>query len=216
MAALEWNCLRGCTYSYKHTVPSRSRKGGWVPNKTIYVAEEDLALFTRAQELAGGNLSGAINQALQRYIEVRETTMQGLTEYTVGVGTAGARRRKRFAGHQLARWRHHSAAGQMETFTVYRTARGRFAVHMRRDPDWMDERDWNDPATWSIPQHPRAEDPGSNTGTSAGDGPSWWDSGEYTLQVYDSIDDLQRAIPPELSHLVEDNLTTPAVEDLDI
>jgi len=189
-----------------------------VPNKTIYVAEEDLTLFTRAQELAGGNLSAAINQALQRFIEVRETTMQGLTEYTVGVGAAGARHRKRFVGHQLARWRHHSAAGQVETFTVYRTAKGRFAVHMRRDPDWLnwtDERDWNNPASWSMPQRPHR--PGSeDPGTGGGDGRSWWHSGEYTLQVYDSIDDLKRAIPPELAHLVKENLTIPAVEDLDI
>lgn len=190
-----------------------------MPNKTIYVAAEDLALFTRAQELAGGNLSAAINQALQRFIEVRETTMQGLTECTVGVGAAGARHRKRFVGHQLARWRHRSAAGQVETFTVYRTAKDRFAVHVRRDPDWLnwtDERDWNDPATWSMPQRPRSEDPGSDTSPGGGDGWSWWDSGEYTLQVYDSIDDLKRGISPELAHLVVDNLTIPAVEDLDI
>ena len=36
-----------------------------MPNKTIYVSDDDLALYKRAQELAG-NLSQAISTALRR------------------------------------------------------------------------------------------------------------------------------------------------------
>ena len=34
-----------------------------MPNKTIYVADGDLPLFDRAQELTGGNLSATITRA---------------------------------------------------------------------------------------------------------------------------------------------------------
>ena len=43
-----------------------------MPNKTIYVSEDDLPLFERAQELSGANLSSAIIKALKRYIELEE------------------------------------------------------------------------------------------------------------------------------------------------
>ena len=50
---------------------------GWsydahVPNRTIYVSDDDQPLYQRAQELAGGNLSGAISTALKRYVEAED------------------------------------------------------------------------------------------------------------------------------------------------
>ena len=43
-----------------------------MPNKTIYVSDADVPTFERAQELAGGNLSATIVQALRRFVEMEE------------------------------------------------------------------------------------------------------------------------------------------------
>jgi len=47
----------GPTYTY-------TCRNGVMPNKTIYVSDNDLPLFERAPSLAGGNLSAAITQAV--------------------------------------------------------------------------------------------------------------------------------------------------------
>ena len=49
-----------------------------MPNRTIYVSEDDQALYQRAQELAGGNLSSAISTALKRYVEIEDARVAGL------------------------------------------------------------------------------------------------------------------------------------------
>ena len=72
-----------------------------MPNKTIYVAEADLELFQRAQELAGGNLSQAITRALRRFIAAEEGALEGLREVTVKVGP-GQARKQRFMGVLVA------------------------------------------------------------------------------------------------------------------
>jgi hypothetical protein len=40
-----------------------------MPNKTIYVSEDDLPLFERAQLVSGTNLSSVIVRALRRFLE---------------------------------------------------------------------------------------------------------------------------------------------------
>ena len=70
---------------------------GDVPNKTIYVADADLPLFERAQELTGDNLSATIVRALRRLVEIEEGRAEGFEEITVRVGT-GAGQRQRFVG----------------------------------------------------------------------------------------------------------------------
>ncbi|MBC8099008.1 MAG: EXLDI protein, partial [Armatimonadetes bacterium] len=74
-----------------------------MPNKTIYVSDDDLPLFERAQALSGTNLSSAIVRALRRFIELEEARQRGLDEITVIVNGEGAHRRKRFLGTRLAR-----------------------------------------------------------------------------------------------------------------
>jgi EXLDI family protein len=98
-----------------------------VPNKTIYVADDDLPVLARAQELTGGTLSAAIVTALRRLVEVEEAKLGGYDEITVkvGVGKAGA---KRFLGVALGEWTSSSGTG-VEPYSLFRTSRGRFAVH---------------------------------------------------------------------------------------
>ena len=80
-------------------------QGGWrMPNKTIYVSDADLPIFERAQQLAGGNLSATIAQALRRFVESQDAKTEGLREITVKVGSV-AYMQKRFVGRLLARGR---------------------------------------------------------------------------------------------------------------
>lgn len=190
-----------------------------MPNKTFYVADDDVALFARAQELAGGNLSAAITTAIRRYVETREANMRGLSEITVEVGPPDARRRKRFVGVRVARWRHRSSEGRMETYAVYRTAKDRLAVHIRQDHGftdwanrWSEGIDWMDPSTWSRPFEPGAP----HEWSADFDWSTWWGSGDSRLEVYDDLAAMREEVPPELADLVDRATRDPLVEDLDI
>ena len=101
-----------------------------MPNKTIYVAEADLELFQRAQELAGGNLSQAITRALRRFIAAEEGALAGFREITVGVGP-GQARQQRFMGVLVAELGS-STSDAVQNVRVYRTRGGRYAVHTER------------------------------------------------------------------------------------
>src|SRR5512134_351693 len=98
-----------------------------MPNKTIYVSDDDLPLFERAQELSGANLSSAIVRALRRFIELEEAKQHGQEEITVIVNGEGAHRRKRFMGQRLVRWLQPTPRGQgTDILNVYRTAGKRY------------------------------------------------------------------------------------------
>jgi hypothetical protein len=76
-----------------------------MPNRTIYVADDDAALFQRAQELSGDSLSAVIARAVRRFVESEEGRRHGFEEVTVQVGPFGARTKKRFGGIRLAGWK---------------------------------------------------------------------------------------------------------------
>jgi EXLDI family protein len=108
-----------------------------MPNKTIYVADADLPVFDRAQELAGENLSATITQALRRYIETEEARTQGFGEITLKVGRQMTYTRKQFLGRELARHRSRDAeSSRLVTQTVFQTAKGRLVLYTRSTPDW--------------------------------------------------------------------------------
>jgi EXLDI family protein len=174
-----------------------------MPNKTIYVSDDDLPLYQKAQELAGGSLSAAIAAALRRYVAVEEGRREGYEEVTVRVGP-GAGRNLRFSGVLLAEWGH-STGSRVEEYRVYRTRTGKFAVYLKRSPDvrWsgMEASNWRE--RW---------------GAYLGLGPQTWGftKGEASLEVVDSLDALREKIPSELYEMVAAMADQPAVEDLDI
>lgn len=170
-----------------------------MPNKTIYVAEKDLPLYERAQEIAGGNLSAAISNALTDYVQRYGTAADTHGEVTVSVGQAGMRRRKRFIGTPIARWQGKSSRGKsiVERYIVYRTAKGRYAVHTRRD--------WS-PVPLPFDLEYDVGIPGFQSDQR---------TRSYTLDVYDSIEELKGNVPPELAELIDDT-TAPDLEELDI
>ncbi len=175
-----------------------------MPNKTIYVSDDDLPLYQRAQELAGGNLSAALARALRRFVEVEEGRQEGYEEIIVRVGS-GVGRKQRFSGVLLGEWGH-STGKRVEVFRVYRSRTGKFVVHVERSPDWV----------WTG---------GSDTGGKLGDwrkylgigAQSWGHTEkEFTLEVVDSLDALREKIPPEFYDMIAAVAEQPAVEDLDI
>lgn len=182
-----------------------------MPNKTIYVAEEDLPLFERAQALAGGNLSAAVVRALRRFIEAETAHQEGYEEITVRVGPAGSRRQKRFYGVRLIRWEHPLGdRGRTEVFSVYRTRGGRFAVHRQERPNWAvfaDPEFWTD--WWARSESQRE-------GRFGGRPWGWMTGGAASLAVYDTLEQLRDAVPPELFAQLETHEDEPPIEDLDI
>jgi EXLDI family protein len=176
-----------------------------MPNKTIYVSDDDLPLYQRAQELAGGTLSAAISAALRRYVEVEEGRKQGYDEIVVRVGP-GLGRKRRFSGVLLAQWER-STNERTESFRVYRSRSEKFVVHLERSeahtnvgPNaekwntgwraWVG--DWSANQTW--------------TRTPA----------ESSLRIAESLDELRDMLPAELYDLVVDVTDQPTIEDLDI
>lgn len=172
-----------------------------MPNKTIYVSDDDLVLYRRAQELAGGNLSAAIATALRRYVEIEEGRIEGYDEIVVRVGT-GVGRKVRFSGVLLGEVGQ-STKTRMEEYRVYRSRTGKFAVHMSRSEEWTDEfaeegQAWNWRRMFASEQ--------SWTRTPA----------ESTLDVFDTLEELRGTVPDRLYDIVASLADQPAVEDLDI
>jgi EXLDI family protein len=175
----------------------------FVPNKTIYVSDDDAPLYQRAQELAGGNLSAAISAALRRYVDVEEGRQEGYDEIIVTVGT-GAGRKVRFSGMLLGEWQR-STSTRTESIRVYRSRTGKFVVHTERSPEWTtpDGDKWTTGwrgwiGNWSPNQ----------THT--------YLSGEATLKVADTVEALRELVPAELYDVVAAVAAQPPVEDLDI
>lgn len=187
-----------------------------MPNKTIYVSDDDLPLFERAQELAGANLSSAIVRALRRFIELEEAKERGFDEITVIVNGEGAHRRKRFLGQRLVRRIEKNAKGKgTEILSVYRTAGKRYALHTRTMENW--DISWGDPDQVGDP---------NNWGVGSGmlqkimswayDWETFKESGDYTLQVFETLEELKPHVSSALYQAIDLAMEGPEIEDLDI
>jgi EXLDI family protein len=188
-----------------------------LPNKTIYISEDDLPLFERAQKLAGANLSSAIVRALRRFIELEEAKERGFEEITVIVNTEGAHRRKRFMGQRLVRWLQPMADGKgTEILSVYRTAGQRYALHTRSISDW--EVSWGDPDIQRHPNNFGIADGILKRFTSWGydDWETFKEAGDYSLQVFDTLEEMKPHVSAALYRAVSQAMEGPEIEDLDI
>jgi EXLDI family protein len=178
-----------------------------MPNKTIYVSDDDLALYQRAQELAGSNLSAAISTALRRYVEVEEGRAQGYDEVIVRTGP-GLGRQQRFFGVLVGEWGR-SADRRAEIFRVYRSRTGKFVVHIER-------------SELTEGQDNRASVEKWNTGWRSWLG--YWGSdhtwvtipAESSLLIADSLEELRDQVPAELYTLIAETPSRSTIEDLDI
>ena len=222
-----------------------------MPNKTIYVADADLPVFDRAQELAGENLSATIAQALRHFIQAEEARAQGFGEITLKVGRNMTYTRKQFLGRELARYRtRDEETGRLLTQTVFLTARGRFVLYTRAQPDWSAwtaywmqdwDKDWNMSWSWEWDAGlPRTEEARAEararrdaqreemrrrrqeahearrSGKRPFDWSGWSDGGEYDMEVYESLDELQPHIPEALFTAATNAMRGDDVEFMDI
>lgn len=164
-----------------------------MPQKMIYVAEADLPLFERAQQLAGSNLSAVIARALRQFVETEEAKSAGSRPITVAVGTDGQVRRQQFRGRLLARHREHTPDDTLAIQLVYQTAKGKLAVYTKTIAQW---------SSYSAAEWERWD----------------WSTSDYRLDVYDTLDALKPQIPAPLFATVVRRLGEDAtpVEILDI
>jgi EXLDI family protein len=187
-----------------------------MPNKTIYVSDDDLPLFERAQELSGANLSSAIVRALRRFIELEEAKKSGLEDVTVIVNSQGAHRRKRFVGQRLVRWLQPKAKGKgTEVLSVYRTAGKRYALHTRSITNWDlsagDPDQVMDPNNWGV-----GNGFWQKIMSWGHDWEGFKESGDYTFQVFETLEALKAHVSDELFEAVSLAMEGPEIEELDI
>jgi EXLDI family protein len=188
-------------YSYIYLCRASGRYDALVPNKTIYVSDGDLSIFQRAQELAGGNLSAAIATALRRFVDAEEARTAGYDQVTVRVGV-GAGRKIRFSATLVGEWAD-TIDSRTERIRVWRGRKGRYVLHIEREPQyWMEDAEGK-PAGW------RGYLGIGNV--RYGGAPK-----ESTLEVVDTLEELRQKVPQELYEMVARSSRQPAVEDLDI
>jgi EXLDI family protein len=173
-----------------------------MPNRTIYVADVDLPVFEKAQQLAGDNLSATIVQALRRFVEAEEAKASGYQEVTITVGKGRPYVHKKFRGRSLAKRRLNVGEKvRMMILEVFQTAQGRFALYSRNVPNWdwsaysprkyknkRGEWDWDWEMNWDW----------SGSDWSGPNGPE-----ERRLDVFENLEALKEAIPEEMYESVE-------------
>jgi EXLDI family protein len=106
-----------------------------MPTKTIYVANEDLTIFERAQRLVGDNLSSVIVQSLRALIVREEAQSKGMKEIAIQVGTKGFQQEKRFNGRLVIKWQGAGDNSDWYTARVFKTAKAQWAVELTKQPD---------------------------------------------------------------------------------
>jgi hypothetical protein len=131
-----------------------------MPNKTIYVRDEDVSLFEEAEKLGGDSLSGIIAEALRRFVAVKRAEQQGMQEYTLSVGILRSQgdddtRKVRFVGRLLAEAE--VLTGQLSDrkdrgtdYKIYQTQAGRVLVWWKRWTRWEGGSDFLDYAVMST------------------------------------------------------------------
>jgi EXLDI family protein len=172
-----------------------------VPNKTIYVADGDLPLFQRAQDLTGSNLSATIALALRRLVDLEEGKLESFDEITVRVGQ-GTGQRQRFLGVLLAEY-DRSTKDRAEHFRVYRSRTGKFVVHTEHSPEVV----WTagpDGSAQGWRKHFSSDQQWGSIPRTA------------TLEIAESLEELRAKIPAELYELVTAATGQPLIVDLDL
>ena len=187
-----------------------------MPNRTIYIADADVPVFEKAQKLAGDNLSAAIAHALRTFVEREEARQSGYEDITIKVGKGRPYQQQQFRGRLIARRRLNIGnEARLLTMNVYQTAKGRFAVYTKNQPNWSGWShrwskksgkgwDWDVDVNWS------------SGGQWSQDWPAYYEDTELRLDVYDALDELKENIPEELYDAITRYLKGDDVEILDI
>ncbi len=129
-----------------------------MPNKTIYVSDDDLTLFEEAKNLAGEALSSVISRSLKEYVARNRKHTKGMKEISVEVGTHRAEREQHFVGQEITTWQGFS--NDKEWYmkaTIYKTQKNNWAVyltHVCKASLLLDKRKWKESGDYLInPKH---------------------------------------------------------------
>ena len=144
------------------------------------------------------------------------STQRGLEEITVIVNRNGAHRRKRFIGQILVRWLQPTKNEEgTEILSVYITAGKQYALHTRTIADWdFSEGDpdyWGNPENWGVKKGLLRSLMGFGW-----DWETFKESGDYSLQIFKTIEALEAHVPYELFKAVSQAMDGPEIEVLDI
>ncbi|WP_158607935.1 EXLDI protein [Nocardia panacis] len=122
-------------------------------------------------------------------------------EIVLRVGPGGGRR-QRFDGRLIGEARQYSKLG-LDVVRVYVSRKGKFVVH-RQEAQWREitrSVDWQRWSTWS-----------DLLGTGAGH--QGW--GDYTIEIFDSVEDLHGRVPERIYRTVVDVANDHGTLDLEI
>ena len=135
-----------------------------MPNKTIYVKDEDLQIFEEAEKLGGDSLSGIIAEALRRFVDVKRAELYGMQEHVLHVGVLRSQgdddiRQIRFVGRKLAEADVYT--GQTSdrrdrgtVYQIYQTKAGKILIWWKQWTRWERENDYADYAVMdALPSH---------------------------------------------------------------
>lgn len=134
-----------------------------MPKKTIYVADENLALYTRAEELGGESLSSVIADALRRYVDIKEAEAEGYEQHVTEVGRWGrwedpedTRKIKLIARviaeQETPQWNNNRG----RDIKVYQTRTGKIVIWWNQWTRWQGEHGEADYITMdSLPEYDR-------------------------------------------------------------
>jgi hypothetical protein len=75
-----------------------------MPNKTIYISQDDLPYYEEAKRLAGKSISSVIAEALKAYILDAKKKESAMKEVKLPVGPRGMQRSERFIGTKAFDW----------------------------------------------------------------------------------------------------------------
>jgi len=108
-----------------------------MPNKTIYVKEEDLPIYERAAKIAGDSLSGVIADALKEYVLRKDIEGAGIKETIIEIGTWRSDEDKDtkkviFEGEKLAELTEYDEPNDKTSGTdweLYKTKKGKYLVY---------------------------------------------------------------------------------------
>jgi EXLDI family protein len=129
-----------------------------MPNKTIYVSENDVSLFEEAKNIAGEALSSVISRALKEYVVRNKNKAKGTQEIAVEVGSQKAEREQRFIGREVTTWQGFSDDKEWYLkATIYQTQKNNWAVyltHICKASLLLNKKQWKESGDYLInPKH---------------------------------------------------------------
>jgi EXLDI family protein len=125
-----------------------------MPNKTIYVSQNDILVFEEAQQISEEAMSSVIAKALREYVARHHEKGKGMKEISVKVGSKEAEREQRFIAAEMGKWKGISDDKQwwIEAL-IYHTQKGHWAVWLDyKGKTMLTRQSWKDPETWSCNQ----------------------------------------------------------------